>query len=174
MTKLEHWNLIKAEFSTNVPEPYSIEVADMDAPNCYYHPVIHIDDVYSIKGQANTNNPEHEWSKASNDVYAISLEAKYEHNNVIETLSFAIDEYEDMNRVLSNWKDYKPFIDKYAEIQKTICDNEDLLKSIKYSIQDNILRKKFAHDEQLACVERLLKVKNFIEDERMIEKFGGR
>lgn len=174
MTKLEHWNSIKSEFSANVPEAYTIEIIGMDAQDCYYHPTVYIDDIYSIRGQANISNPKHEWSQVSNNVYGLSLEAKYEHNNVIETLSFAIDEYEDMNRVLSNWKDYKPFIDKYVEIQKTICDNEDLLKSIKYSIQENILRKKFAHDEQLACVERLLKVKNFIEDNRLLERFGGK
>lgn len=79
-----------------------------------------------------------------------------------------------MEKILSNWQEYKTFIDKYLAVQKSICDNMDVLKNIQSTIQTTILQEKFNKDEQARCVKDLMEVKNFIEDERMIEKFGGR
>ena len=47
-----------------------------------------------------------------------------------------------------------------------------LLQDVENKIQSELLQQKFDNDDAIECVNKLLTVKNFIEDERLIERFG--
>lgn len=174
MNKYEHWDSIKSNFLSHIPEQYSPQVTGLDKEDTYYHVSISIDDTYSIVGQSHIKNEKSDYSSDSDNIYALRLEAMYAHNYQQKSLSFDIGDYKQMEKILFNWQEYKPFIDKYLAVQKAICDNIDVLSNIRSTIQTTILQEKFNKDEQARCVKDLMEVKNFIEDERMIEKFGGR
>jgi len=171
MTKQEHWASIKADFMTHVPEQYTVQPIEIDTDSKYYLPTIIIDDDYWIKGQANicqaiSSNPVKEY------VYGIRLECFYECGCLKYSLGFELGNYEDMQRLFENWIEYKSWIDKYVGVQKSICDNMRLLEYVQNKIQNKLLQQKFDKDEAAECVNKLLTVKNFIEDERLIERFG--
>lgn len=171
MTKQEHWASIKADFMAHVPEQYTVQPIEIDTDSKYYHPTIIIDDDYWIKGQADicqtiSSNPVKEY------VYGIRLECFYECSCLKYSLGFEIGTYENMKRVLENWTKYKPWIDKYIEVQKVITNNMKLLQDVENKIQSELLQQKFDNDDAIECVNKLLTVKNFIEDERLIERFG--
>lgn len=163
-SKIQKWEFLKKEILPMIPNQYKIDVEGLDDDSEYFHPIIKLEDDIVIRGQADTRN---------DYVYGWDLQVKQQVGVWIKTVGFNIESLEKLNRILINWDKYKTKIKQYIEINKTINENIDMLQEIQNNIQDNLLNDMFLREDRKNCLNKLFTVKEWIENERVIENYTG-
>lgn len=162
--KLRKWEILKIEILSSIPSEYTIDVEDLEREdNKYFHPFIKVNDDIVIKGQCDID---------TNRIYGWGLETKQQTCGLIYTVSLNIDSFDQVIRVLTNWGKYKNKVMQYIEISKSINENIEMLKEIQGNIQSKLLNDNFQEEDKKECLDKLFKVKEWIENERIIEKYS--
>jgi hypothetical protein len=165
--KIEKWETIKKQIIEVVPDSYTIAVEGLDDDSQYFHPVISIDEGLIIRGQSDING------NNKSGVYAWGLRTEYPLGMFIHTIEFPIDDLEHIKKILDNWQKYKTKIAQYIDVCKNIEQNIAMLKEIQNTIQRNLLYDTFLREDRKKCLQQLFNVKEWIENERVIEKYSG-
>ncbi len=162
--KIRKWETLKSEILSAIPSEYIIDVEDLEREdNKYFHPYIKINDDIVIKGQCDID---------TDRIYGWGLETKQYTGGLIYTVSLNIESFDQVIRVLTNWDKYKDKLIHYIEISKLINENIEMLKSIKSNIEYKLLNDVFDEEDKKECLDKLFKVKEWIENERIIEKYS--
>lgn len=159
--KIAKWELLKKSILEILPKDIKIAVEGLDNESKYFHPTIKIDN-YIIRGQGDIG---------TDHIYAWGIEVEQRLNSFIHTISLGIDNLEQLKQVIVGWKKYKPKIEAYLEICKTINENIELLAEIKRNIEGNLINDTLTEEKRMACVNNLFNVKEWLENERIIENY---
>lgn len=165
--KVKQWEEVKKEILSSIPKKYKIEVEGLDADDKYFHPIIKIEDDIIIKGQGDID------INKSAGIYAWRLQIKQHVGCYIKTVEFDIKNLDHLNKVLSRWDTYKDKIKQYLELCKTINENIEMLEDIKRNIEGSLLFDIFEQEKRKKCLDNLFTVKEWIENERIIENYSG-
>jgi len=163
--KKQKWEILKQELLSMIPKKFKIKAEDLDNDGKYFHPVIEVEDNIIIRGQADIDN--------NDRIYAWSIQTHQTIGCCIRTVSFDINDQNQINKILVNWDKYKIKIKKYLEISKIINENINMLQEIKNNIQCNLLNNTFTDEDRKECLNKLFSVKEWIENERIIENYSG-
>lgn len=148
-----------------IPQNYKIGIEGLDDENKYFHPFIKVEDDIIIKGQGDIE---------TDYIYAWELEVQQTLEPYMHTISFTIEDLGELNKVLANWNIYKDKVKQYLEVCKTINENINMLQEIKTSIEANLLSDLWLKDSRKECLDKLFTVKEWIENERIIENYSGK
>jgi hypothetical protein len=159
--KIAKWELLKKSILEILPKDIKIAVEGLDDESKYFHPIIKIDN-YIIKAQGDTE---------ADHIYGWGLEVEQILGCFIHTISLGIDNLEQLKQVIVGWKKYKPKIEAYLEICKTINENIELLAEIKRNIEGNLINDTLTEEYRKACISNLFMVKEWLENERIIENY---
>jgi hypothetical protein len=163
--KKQKWETLKKELLVVVPKEYKISVDGLEYDDKYFHPYIVVEDDIVIKGQADIDN--------NNRIYGWGLQTKHSAGCYLYTINFCIEDENKITNILADWDMYKNRIKKYLEISKTINTNINMLQEIKNNIESNLLNNTFTQEERKDCLNKLFTVKEWIENERIIENYSG-
>ncbi len=163
--KKQKWETLKKELLVVVPKEYKISVDGLEDDSKYFHPFIVVEDDIAIRGQADIDD--------NNKIYAWGLQVKQSVGRFLYTIDFRIDDENKIANILSNWDTYKNRIKKYLEICKIINTNINMLQEIKNNIESNLLNDTFTQEDRKECLSKLFIVKEWIENERIIENYSG-
>jgi len=163
-SKIKKWEMIKKGLLSIIPAEYTVDVEGLNDDSKYFHPIIKVENEIIIQGQGDTDN---------DDIYAWRLQVEQIVGHSIYIVGFDIEGLKQISRILENWNKYKDKIKQYLEVNKIINQNIGMLQEIKTNIQNNLLNDTFTQEERRECLSKLFEVKEWIENERIIEKYSG-
>lgn len=120
-----------------------------------------------IKGQGNID------TNKSAGIYAWRLQIEQHVGGYIKIVGFDIENLDHLNKVLSNWDLYKDRIKQCLQLCKTINENIEMLEDVKRNIEGSLLFDIFEQEKRKKCLDNLFTVKEWIENERIIENYSG-
>ena len=163
-TKLSKWEILKQQLLDVIPPNYTISVEGLDNDSIYFHPIINVNEDIVVRGQAD---------EGSREIYAWGLAIKNPIGKSLYRIVFNIEGLDHIKRLLNNWQKYKVKVMQYIDICKIIQQNIEMLREIQTTIEDKLLLDTFIQEDKKQCLQKLFQVKEWIENERIIEKYGG-
>ena len=164
--KIAKWEILKKIILEFIPENYTINVKGLDDDSEYFHPVINIENDVVITGQSDVNH-------SDDNVYAWTLRTHQDIGVYTKVIEFNIDGLEQIKKILEDWQDYRIKIMQYIDMCKIINQNIEMLQEIKGNIQGNLLCDTFLKEDRDKCLKNLFVVKEWIENERLIDRCSG-
>ena len=161
--KIKKWEEIKDSVLSAIPEEYKVETKGLKNDSEYFHVIVKLDENLIAEGQCDVRDDA--------DIYGWTIDIEqiispFKHNISIRV---RVDDLEHLERVLNNWEHYKGKIFEYVDICKKINENIRMLEEIKTTIEGNLLHETFREEDRKKCFEKLFDVKEYIENNRVLE-----
>lgn len=163
-TKLSKWEILKQQLLDVIPPNCTISVEGLDNDSIYFHPIINVDEDMVFRGQSDVR---------SHNIYAWRLVIRNPLWGSLYKSEFNIEGLDHIKRLLNNWQKYKVKIMQYVDICKIIQQNIEMLREIQTTIENKLILDTFLQEDKKQCLQKLFQVKEWIENERIIEKYGG-